>query len=202
ADRADQAAGRGYRLDLLVGDVARRGMNAERTGMREDGGSRRPLDGVHGGAKARVRTVDHHAGLVQALDDVDAEPAEPGIGAFLAAVADPVLHVVSQLDHADADALVGVDQVETVLDRIGALKVEDDAQSSVALGGVYVVSATNQAETLRGIYLPGPQAQGAKRRFGVVPSADRGGHRRRPAAPVQVEMARLHQQGTNRVDDD
>src|SRR5215831_18786232 len=140
-------------------------MNAERTGMREDGGSGRPLDGVHGGAKARMRTVDYHAGLVQALDDVDAEPAEPGVGPFLAAVADPVLHVVGQLDHADADALVGVDQVETVLDRIGALKVEDDAQSPIALRGINVVCATNQAEILRGIYSPGPQAQGAKRRF-------------------------------------
>src|SRR5215510_8258173 len=131
-------------------------MNAERAGMREDSGSRRPLDGVHGGAKARMRTVDYHAGLVQALDDVDAEPAEPCVGPFLAAVAHSILHVVGQLDHADADALVGVDQVETVLDRIGALKVEDDAQPPIALGGVYVVGATHKAEILRGIDLPGP----------------------------------------------
>jgi hypothetical protein len=132
---------------------------------------------------------------------VDAEPAEPGVGPFLAAVADAVLYVVGQLHHTDADALVGVDEVEIVLDRVGALKVEDDAQSSIALRGVHVVSTTNKGQIFRGIYLPGPQAEGEKRRFGVLPPADRGRHRRRPAAPVEIEVARLHQQRAHRVDD-
>ena len=146
--------------------------------------------------------IDDDAGLVQTLDHLQAEVAEAGIGSFLATVADTVLDVVGELDHADAEGLVRIDQVQVVLDRPGALEVEEYAELAVGLGRFEVGGALDEGEP--GVLIDGadPIAQypeGGPRAF------EHGdGRPGRGDAPldIQVDVLAAHRERTYRIDDD
>ena len=129
--------------------------------------------------------IDDDARLVEALDHLEAEGAEARVGSLLAAIAHAVLHVVGQLDHADAQSLVGVDQVEVVLDRLGSLEVEEHAELA---GGL----SRREVSGARDLDKPRVLIDGAE----PVPSARRVGPARSKAptvGPAALTPPSIHQ---------
>lgn len=102
---------------------------------------------------------------------------------------------------ADPERLVGVDEIEVVLDRGGALKVKDDPGFSLGFGVADIRRAPDQDEivTLANEFEPTSDfRQGDVRRR---PSPDGRSDDSNATVLVQAEIAFFHQQWTNGVDD-
>jgi hypothetical protein len=80
-----------------------------------------------------VGQVDDHAELVHAVDDLDAEIGQPGVGALGAAVAQEIARVVGELNAARARRMKLVQMADVALDDGGVLKSEQDADASGGL---------------------------------------------------------------------
>ena len=200
ADHADQPAGRRSALDLLVGDVAPRVLHRLRIRVREHDGSRGRLDRIHRRAIAGVGAIDDDAGLVEALDYPEAEVAEPGVRSFFAPVADTVLDVVGKLDHADAEGLVRIDQVDVVLDRLGSLEMEEHTELAVRLGGSDVGGALDEDKPRVRVDSADPVTKNAKRRPGPLEGADGGARRGGAALDPPVDVLAAQHERTDGVD--
>ena len=98
----------------------------ERPGGSFDRFKRRPFAGM--------RAVHDDAHLVQPLHQVAAEAREARVAGLLAAVAHAIADIVGELHHAHAERVVRVHEVQVVLDRVGALEVENQPELLVLLG--------------------------------------------------------------------
>ena len=76
------------------------------------------LDRIQAGLLVAVRDVDEHSDLVHLLDDVASVELRDAVGGILPATGgDVVLHVVGELDDADAQGVKGLHQVDVVFER-------------------------------------------------------------------------------------
>jgi hypothetical protein len=149
-----------------------------------------------------MRAVDDEPRLFDPADEVASELAEAAIARLLAAVADPVPHVVGELNHAHAELGIGLDEVEVVLDRIGALEMENQAERPLALRRLDVGGAADEAQIVAPAQHPVPAGQIPQRlgRAGRAADGRRAGGDAAFLVPVD-ELAPA-QQRAGAVDDD
>ena len=149
-----------------------------------------------------MAAVDDQAQVVAALDQILAEQTEPRIRAFQRTVADPAFHVVGQLHHAEAERLVGVEQVEIVLDRVRALEMEHDSQVTGLFGVLDVGGTAGQTQTVMALDEPMPAPEDAQRLFRRLADRDGRDDGGQPAVHVVGDIGRVHQKRADPVDDD
>src|SRR2546426_10261579 len=109
---ADDAAGLRQRANRFVGHAPRvAGMQRPAVAVRDDDRLGRGRTGIENRAVAAMRQVDHHADLIHALDDADAELGEAGVGRLEGTAANQVPEVVRQLRFALTQSVEHIDIV-------------------------------------------------------------------------------------------
>ena len=132
---ADDAARCRDGADQLVGQIARRIHQGADIRMGDDHRPARRFRGFQRGAGAGMGEVDGQGEILHAPDDLPAEFAEPGIARLEAAIAHAVARIVGELHHAQAARLEQVEEIELVLDGVGALEMQHDGGLAGRLGG-------------------------------------------------------------------
>ena len=107
------------------------------------------LDRIQAGLLVAVRDVDEHSDLVHLLDDVAPVELRDAVGGILPATGgDVVLHVVGELDDADAQAVKGLHQVDVVLEWRGVLESPHHRGAPRCRDGFDVVRAEREADEI------------------------------------------------------
>ena len=119
-----------------------------------------------------VRHVDDNAQAVKLRHELAAEPAEPCIARLLASVRGRAAHVVGQLDNADSQPVVDLDQIRVVLERAGPLEVQHDGKLAVTLGRTDVCGVGGQAELVALSYHPEDLAEPVHRLPAALPGGN------------------------------
>src|SRR3984957_960568 len=119
-----------------------------------------------------VRHVDDDPRPVELRDKLAAEPAESRIPRLLATVRGRAAHVVGQLDDADSQPVVNLDQIPVVLERAGPLEVQHDGELAVTLGRADVRGVGGQAELVALSHHPEDAAKQGHRLPAALPGGD------------------------------
>src|SRR6266404_5046871 len=95
-----------------------------------------------------MTAIDYDPRLVQPLDELDSKTAQACIGPLFTSVPNVVLDVVGQLNNADAERFVEVDQVKVILDGLRALKVQIKPQVSALFGLLNVLALSHEEQVI------------------------------------------------------
>ncbi len=148
ADDADNAAGRGTGLDLIVADVALVIAKGPRIGMREDHRAAGIFHRLHAGAMAAVGDVHEHAEAVHLVDHGTAEIGQADV-LVVAAAAGEIVAVVGEQHLPDAEPVIELHHLDPTVECVHALDVESHGHFAVRLGPFDLDDGPDQDEIVR-----------------------------------------------------
>ena len=129
------------------------------------------LDRVPASLVPAVGDVDQHADVVHLLDHVAAVELRDAVVLILPATGgDKILDVVRELDDADAQGVVDLDEIDFVLQRGGVLEAENHRGATGSADGLDVLAGARERDQVKVVVeQPVPLANDAQRLSRVLP---------------------------------
>ena len=160
-------------------------------GMRIDNRRGRRLEHVERCPPTRMRAVDQHADPLHFGDQLQAEPRQACVGAFVAAVADMVLLVVGHESMAHAEPVEDLDQTDIAVKGCRSLEVEADRQLALGLRRYGVLRAFEKKEFVVAFADEAAPLRNAPDRTQRVVRIGRNGDRRHGVAAAAHALQRV-----------